>query len=143
MERAIVPQNATAEVRPAPRTELKPDLTADVPPDVTADVEAGFASIGPHPPARTYAQTSSAAPTARRNGEPHVTRSLIDSIPRSTIHTLIAQKNRKHSASPVPSPTHAGRMRGRCAMPGVSTSSSLKIAKPPIHVWIPNQPHAT
>jgi hypothetical protein len=28
-------------------------------------------------------------------------------------------------------------------MPGHMASSSLKIAQPPIHVWMPNQPQAT
>src|SRR6266513_565797 len=118
---AIVPQNATADVSPAPRTDVKADGEADG--------TAEFASIAVQPPARVTAQIRSAAPTASKNGEPHVSSSLIDSMPRSTIHTLIAQKNRKHSASPVPSPTHTGSTRGSCAIPGHSTSSSLKIAK--------------
>src|SRR5688500_1323951 len=100
----MVPQNATADVSPAP--SMEPDEPAEEPADETALLE----SIGPQPPARMYAQMSRAAPIARRNGEPHVSRSLIDSIPRRTIQTLMAQKKRKHTASPVPSPTQAGRM---------------------------------
>src|SRR6266568_3620071 len=46
-------------------------------------------------PARTQAQMNNAVPTASRKGEPHVSRNLIESMPRSTIHTFIAQNTMK------------------------------------------------
>src|SRR2546427_77331 len=96
MDSAIVPQKATAEVRPAPNT-LPTGGRADGPTGV------GFCSIAPRLPARTQAQMKSAAPTASRNGEPQVSRNLIESMPRSTIHTFIAQHARPDRRLPGPS----------------------------------------
>jgi len=84
-----------------------------------------FASIVASPPAFTSAQTNSATPTSSRNGEPHVSRNLMDSMPRSTIHTLRAQKIRKQIASPVLRPSAAGSSCGMVAMPGHITSIIL------------------
>src|SRR5882762_8882450 len=61
MESAIVPQKATADVSPAPKTDRKPPCAF-----------GAFWSIGPMPPPRTQAHTSSATPTASRKGEPQV-----------------------------------------------------------------------
>ena len=118
MESAIVPQNATAEVRPAPNTLLKP-------PNRPTAEPLGFCNMGPRPPARTAAHTNNATPTARRNGDPQVSRNLIESMPRRTIHTFIAQNTMKQRNSPVLSPTKAGRICGSVAIPGNSTSTSL------------------
>ena len=76
-------------------------------------------------PARTQAQMKRAAPTSSRKGEPHVSRNLIESMPRSTIQTFIAQKIMKQRNSPVLSPTKLGRIWGSVAMPGHITSTSL------------------
>src|SRR6267378_7363764 len=112
----MVPQNATADVSPAPNTLPKP------PNRLTAE-PLGFSSIGPKPPDRTHAQMNKAAPTASKNGEPHVSRNLIESMPRSTIQTFMAQKIMKQKNSPVLRPTNAGRIFGSVAMPGHSTST--------------------
>ena len=77
------------------------------------------------PPARTHAQMNSAAPTASKNGDPHVSRNLIESIPRSTIQTFIAQNSMKQRNSPVLRPTNAGRICGSVAIPGHIASISL------------------
>ncbi len=122
----MVPQNATADVRPAPKT-LPTGRWADGP-------MGGFSSIGPKPPDRTHAQMNKAAPTASKNGEPHVSKNLIESMPRSTIQTFMAQKIMKHKNSPVFRPANAGRICGSVAIPGQIASTSLYIAQPPIHV---------
>jgi len=85
----------------------------------------GFCSIGPKPPDRTHAQMNSAAPTASRNGDPQVSRNLIDSMPRNTIQTFMPQNSMKQRNSPVFRPTNAGRIWGSVAIPGHSTSNSL------------------
>ena len=118
MDNAMVPQNATADVSPAPNTVA----TAGRPDGPTA---GGFASIVARLPERTQAQMNNAAPTASRNGEPQVSRNLIESMPRSTIQTFIAQNSMKQTNSPVLSPTKAGRICGRVAMPGQIASNSL------------------
>ena len=67
----------------------------------------------------------------------------MDSIPRRAIHRLMAQNSMKQTNSPVPMWNHPGTSNGSVAMPGHNTSINLKMAKPPIHVWMPNQPQAT
>src|SRR5438445_12766473 len=108
MDNAMVPQNATADVSPAPNTVA----TAGRPDGPTA---GGFASIVARLPDRTQAQMNNAAPTASRNGEPQVSRNLIESMPRSTIQTFIAQHNMKPTNSPALNPTNADRISGRRA----------------------------
>ena len=99
--------------------------------------------MGPSPPTFTQAQMNNAAAINRRKGPPQVSSHLIDSIPRSAIPRLMAQNSMKQRNSPVPIPTQPGSTLGKVAMPGHITSSSLKMAKPPIQVWMPNQPQAT
>src|SRR5438046_9561756 len=123
MESAIVPQKATAEVKPAPNKVPTPAVRPSGRPTV------GFSSIGPRPPARTSAHANSATPTASKNGDPHVSKNLIESIPRSTIQTFIAQNSRKQRNSPVLRPTNDGRLCGRVAIPGDITSISVEIAQ--------------
>ena len=54
-------------------------------------------------------------------------------MPRRMIATSIVQKTRKPIAlSP-----------GMVASEGHAAETSATIARPPIHVWMPNQPHAT
>src|SRR5262245_38074649 len=55
IESAMVPQNATADVRPAPKTDQTPDRTAELTAELAAELTAGvgLASIAPQPPART------------------------------------------------------------------------------------------
>src|SRR5438132_13638469 len=89
MDSAIVPQNATADVRPAP---IQPP---PAPALGLADVCGGLVSIGPQLPTRLQAQINSAMPMARRNGEPQGSSKRIDSIPLMTIQTLSAQKLRE------------------------------------------------
>ena len=114
----MVPQNATADVSPAPNTLPKP-------PNRPTAEPLGFCNIGPRPPARTAAQMNSAAPTASKKGEPQVSRNLIESMPRSTIHTFIAQNSMKQTNSPVFRPTNAGNSCGSVPIPGQITSISL------------------
>src|SRR5437867_11691623 len=107
MESAIVPQKATVDVKPAPNKVPTPAVRPSGRPTV------GFSSMGPRPPARTHAQTNSAAPTASRNGDPHVSKNLIEPIPRSTNQTYLAKNSMKHRNSTVLRPTNAGRIWGR------------------------------
>src|SRR5213075_2500714 len=108
IDSAIVPQNATADVSPTPNAPAMPRPFASVCPPVCC-------SIGRKPPTLTIAQTSSAAPTTSRNGDPQVSRNLIESIPRSTIHTFSAQNTMKQRNSPLFKPTKAGRTCGSVA----------------------------
>src|SRR5437667_12439026 len=119
MDNAMVPQNATADVNPAPNTEPSAAVRPSGRPTV------GFASIAPRLPARTHAQMNSAAPTASKKGEPQVSTNLIESMPRITIQTFMAQNPMKQRNSPVLSPTKAGRIRGSVAMPAQLTYQSL------------------
>ena len=64
----------------------------------------------------------------------------IDSMPRWMTTMLIAQKKRKQPS--------CGRLMPRKALgaashEGIQIARILKMAKPPIHAWIPNHPHAT
>jgi len=118
IDNAIVPQNATADVSPAPKT-----LPAAGRPD--GPTAGGFANMGPSPPARAQAQMNKAAPTASRKGEPHVSRNLIESMPRRTIQTFIPQNSKKLRKLAVLRPMNAGRICGSVAMPGQIASTSL------------------
>ena len=55
--------------------------------------------------------------------------------------TFSAQKSRNESHSVVV--CAAKPLPSRCGQPGIRAVKNVCMASPPIHAWMPNQPHAT
>src|SRR3954447_2185491 len=84
-------------------------------------------------PPTPNAQISSATLEPSRSGAAQLSRNLMPSMPRRMIATWISQNTANAIALwPVTS-----------AQPDVSVVISVSSASAPIHVWMPNQPHAT
>ena len=79
------------------------------------------------------AQSSRTAPPASSSGADQLSSSLIPSVPLRITATWISQKTMNDTA----------RCAGTLAHPGQAASTSASSARPPIQVWIPNQPQAT
>src|SRR5439155_6449086 len=95
----------------------------------------GCESIGPKPPALTYAQASISSPNAMSSGALMLRRKRIDSIPRQTISMLSSQNARKQEACGAVIPRSA--IGGAVFQLGNHTASNVNGAMPPIHAWIP------
>src|ERR1044071_5068024 len=98
--------------------------------------------IVPMPPTLSAAQKSSASPVTMRNGAESVSSHLMLSVPAQTKYRLINQKRKKLANCGRPDPLNRQPSPNLCH-PGHRMPSNTLIARPPIHVWIPNHPHAT
>jgi hypothetical protein len=85
------------------------------------------------PPPLAIAHHSSSTPPPSSNGADHASRSLMPSRPRMMIATWASQNT----------PNAIQMLPGTPVHPGHAAASSDSSASAPIHVWIPNQPHAT
>ena len=77
-----------------------------------------------------------------RNGAESVSSHLMLSVPAQTKYRLINQKRKKLTNCGRPYPMNRQPSPSLCH-PGHRMPSNALIARPPIHVWIPNHPHAT
>src|ERR1035437_10109655 len=101
----------------------------------------GWESIGPNPPAPREAPARSRRPRAMRRDALRFSSQRMASMPLYTTSMLIPQKKRKQR--------NWGKVMPKAweavaeASDGKNTDMILKMALPPIQVWMPNQPHAT
>jgi len=87
----------------------------------------------PSPPPFLIAHNKSNAPPPRSSGADQLSSTLIPSVPLRMIRTWIAQKTANAIAM----------LPGICAQPGQAALRRASRANAPIHVCMPNHPHAT
>src|SRR4051794_15267525 len=124
MFNATVAQNPTIPVSDGTKKRMNSAVVLNL---------LGVLSTGPNPPALLTVNHSSASPTISRNGAPTPSSTLIVSMPFQTTHMLTAQTPKKQTQTPPGVP----------AIDGHAIFAIDQIACPPIHVWMPNHPHAT
>src|SRR5688572_11431721 len=124
MLRARVAQKPTMAVREGTKKAMNSAVVANL---------LGRASMGPSPPARMVAQARRARPATMRNGAAHASRSLMESLPFTTMYMFQSQNTPKAIQMAPGRPAHAGQ----------AVLSMVWMAWPPIQVWMPNHPQAT
>ena len=103
----------------------------------------GVFKIGPRPWAAVIAQYKSAKAARGKKNALNTKSFRMLSTPRYTTNIFNSQNKKNVIAGPVAKPNEAGKMGGRFSSEGIHNRSIWYKAKPPIHVWIPNQPQAT
>ena len=133
MFRLRVAQKPTIAVRLGTNTLQKSAWVAKV---------LGRSNIAPNPPARMTTHTISHAPSTRISGALQFSNTRTAFIPNTMMPILTSQKRPKvmalgtlRPATLTPSP-----IRSKA---GHTATRKVRIASPPMKVWMPNQPQAT